>query len=237
MKIRETPLTSWVVALKGLAAGSFILGSILNDIWLPFQIVIFIAGIVITLDSAIPYGRPNYMGTLSIFFVVGLAMAYASWVYGFGREWVFVMALLAVLVYLYRAALTRVWKRGGGKPEEEKKEEKPEEKGRPSPAEMEQARKKLEEMEEKKEEPKEEKPAKEEKKEEPEGKEDEEKEAEEEEPEDEEETEEDSEEKKEEADSEKETEDEGKDEDDEEETEEQKKEDEELRKQLKKVLE
>ena len=74
-RVRETPLTSWAVALKGLVSGSLILGSLLNPIMLPLQIIFFIAGVAIAIDSAIPYGRPNFMATLSITFVVGLILS------------------------------------------------------------------------------------------------------------------------------------------------------------------
>ncbi len=232
-RIREVPLTSWAVALKGLVAGSFILGSLLNPIWLPFQIALFIAAIVIVLDSAIPYGRPNYMATLSIMFVAGIIAAYASWALGYGMEWTGLMVIVAALVYLYRGILRKTWKKGG-KPEKPKEEEESEEKGgKPSPAEMEQAKEKLEELEEKKEEEKAEErpeeegkkePAEEPEKEGPEEKEErEEEETKEQEP---------GEEEKEEENPEKEadSEEEGK-------TEEEKKEEEEIRKSLKKVLE
>ncbi|MEE9406288.1 MAG: hypothetical protein V3V26_02680 [Candidatus Aenigmarchaeota archaeon] len=166
--VREVPLTSWVVALKGLVAGSFILGSIINPIWFPFRIILFIAAIVIVLDSAIPYGRPNHMATLSILFILGIIMAYATWMLGYGMEWLILMVIAAILVYLYRGILRKTWKKGG-KLEPPKEEEEPEEKGgKPSPAEMEQAKEKLEEVEEKREKA-EEKPeeGKEEEKEEP----------------------------------------------------------------------
>ncbi len=165
--VREVPLTSWVVALKGLVAGSFILGSIINPVWLPFQVILFVAAIIIVLDSAIPYGRPNHMATLSILFILGIIMAYATWMLGYGMEWLILMVIAAILVYLYRGILRKTWKKGG-KLEPPKEEEEPEEKGgKPSPGEMEQAKEKLEELEDKKEKPEEEEEKPKEEKEEP----------------------------------------------------------------------
>ncbi len=93
-------LTDIRSVLKGLVSGSLIIGSILNDLGFAVQAVLFIIGLLIFLDSIMPFGREAFVVTTVIFAVIGGFLSLLLSLMGSGVYWIAVAVVLAVVVYL-----------------------------------------------------------------------------------------------------------------------------------------
>ncbi len=95
-------LTDMRSVLKGLVSGSFLIGSILNDLGFAVQAALFIIGLLIFLDSIMPFGREAFVLTTVIFAIIGGLVSLVSSLTGGGVYWIIVAVILTVAVYVER---------------------------------------------------------------------------------------------------------------------------------------
>ena len=97
------PLTDLRSIIKGVVSGSLVIGSILNELGFAVQAVLFVIGIIVFLDSIIPFGKEAYILTTVIFVVIGGLLSLVLSLTGLGVYWILIAVILGVAVYLQRA--------------------------------------------------------------------------------------------------------------------------------------
>jgi len=88
--------------VKGIASGSLIVGSLLNDLGFAVQAVLFIIGLAVFMDSILQFGREAFIATTIIFAVFGGIVSMVLSLAGSGVIWIIFSIILAVIIYLER---------------------------------------------------------------------------------------------------------------------------------------
>jgi len=102
-RIVSPPLVDWGSALKSFLSGSLIVGSVFNNYGIFIQSVLFIAGLLVSLDAVLPIGRNTHAVITIIFmFAGGLIALYLSLT---SQSVLYMVAVFAFTVLFYLARM------------------------------------------------------------------------------------------------------------------------------------
>ncbi len=99
----DTPITEWKLLLKGFLSGSIIISSILlglKDIPVIF-LLLFVFGLLVFLDSIIPYGRRLNLGSSVIGAVMGFIIGILFYFFGYIEFYAVISVVLSLFVYIH----------------------------------------------------------------------------------------------------------------------------------------
>lgn len=108
----------WSNALKGFLAGSLIIGSVINPLTLPIQIILFIIGILILLDALLLYGKNTHPGTTSVISLIGAVFSILFTALNYVYFYLAIILFVSVLLYIYRLSIREKISERRGKKEE-----------------------------------------------------------------------------------------------------------------------
>jgi hypothetical protein len=97
--LRKDSLVHWKSMLKGLLAGSLIVGSVINPTGFA-AVILFLIGLYVLIDTIVPYGEQPYPVLTVGFALLGSIIAFAFSAAGLGIPYLVLAVVLTLLVYL-----------------------------------------------------------------------------------------------------------------------------------------
>lgn len=93
-------------ALRGFLSGSLIVGSVINPYSIVIQIVLFLIGLAMLLDSLLLFGRNVHPATTSCMALLGAILVVIFTVINYAHFYIAIMFFVTILLYIY-ISLTR----------------------------------------------------------------------------------------------------------------------------------
>ncbi len=100
--MNDVPIVQWKSALKGFLAGSLISGSIANPYGIGIQIVLFVIGLFVFIDTLLPSGKGMYGITTAISAVTGFIITLLLSLFGYSLYYLVFIVIVTILVYMDR---------------------------------------------------------------------------------------------------------------------------------------
>lgn len=107
----STPFANRKAILKGLLAGSLMVGALLSSFWFPWRILLFVGGLLIFLDGMLPYGRELHTGSVLAMTIVGGAISLVLTFLGGSTAYLVLVVIVGVALYAtsYMMNRTKTW--------------------------------------------------------------------------------------------------------------------------------
>lgn len=93
-------------SLKGLLAGSLIIGGVINPYSIIIQIILFLVGLAVLLDALLLFGKDTHPATTSVMALIGAILAVIFTVINYSHFYLAIVFFVTVLLYIY-VSLTR----------------------------------------------------------------------------------------------------------------------------------
>jgi len=88
-------------ALRGVLAGSLIIGSVTNPYEIPIRLILFLVGLAVLLDALLLFGKNVHPATTSCMALIGAILAVIFTVIEYAHFYLAIMFFVTILLYIY----------------------------------------------------------------------------------------------------------------------------------------